>query len=60
MRDICGAQVADKVKPVWGYTEEGEVSGIWRDCGHDGLWFGIGTSSHCDIVYPDSHLFLVE
>jgi len=42
MRDICGPQVADKVNPVWGLTEEGEVNSIWRGCGHDGIWFGIG------------------
>ncbi|KAG6382176.1 hypothetical protein JVT61DRAFT_826 [Boletus reticuloceps] len=42
MRDVCGPQIADKVKKVWGLTKEGEVSGIWRDSGHEGLWFGIG------------------
>jgi len=42
MRDVCGPRVADKVKQVWGFTEEGEVNRVWRDCGHDGLWFGIG------------------
>ena len=46
MRDVCGPQVADKVKQVWGLTEEGEVNSVWRDCGHEGLWFGVGTSSH--------------
>ncbi|KAH0828140.1 hypothetical protein J3R83DRAFT_3828 [Lanmaoa asiatica] len=42
MREICGPQVADKVNQVWGLTEEGEVNSVWRDCGHDGLWFGVG------------------
>ncbi|KAF8131847.1 hypothetical protein EV363DRAFT_1449544 [Boletus edulis] len=42
MRDVCGPQIADKVKKMWGLTKEGEVSGIWRDSGHEGLWFGIG------------------
>ncbi|KAG9309314.1 hypothetical protein JVU11DRAFT_10802 [Chiua virens] len=42
MREICGQQVADNVNPVWGLTEEGEVNGVWRDCGHENLWFGIG------------------
>lgn len=39
LRDVCGVQVTDKVKLTWGLTEEGEVSGIWRDSGHDGVWF---------------------
>ncbi|KAI9571544.1 hypothetical protein HD554DRAFT_2016499, partial [Boletus coccyginus] len=42
MRDVCDLQVADKVNQVWGWTDEGEVNGIWRNCGHEGLWFGIG------------------
>ncbi|KAG6370029.1 hypothetical protein JVT61DRAFT_12548 [Boletus reticuloceps] len=41
MRDICRPQ-ADKVNKVWDFTEEGEVSGVWRHCGHEGLWFGVG------------------
>ncbi|KAF9236327.1 hypothetical protein BU15DRAFT_77043 [Melanogaster broomeanus] len=42
MREICGPDVADKTAPVWGMDEEGQVSGVWRYCGHDGLWFGVG------------------
>jgi len=42
LREICGPQVAEKVKPVWGFTDEGEISGIWRDSGHENLWIGIG------------------
>lgn len=46
MRDVCGPQVADKVNQVWGLTDEGEANSVWTDCGHEGMWFGIGTSSH--------------
>ncbi|KAF8134306.1 hypothetical protein EV363DRAFT_1257346 [Boletus edulis] len=42
MRDVCGPQIADKVNKVWGFTEEGEVNSVWRDCGHEGMWFGVG------------------
>jgi len=42
MRDICGREVADKITPVWFMDEEGQVGGVWRYCGHDGLWFGVG------------------
>ena len=50
MRDVCGPQVADKVKQVWGLTEEGEVNSVWRDGGHEGLWVGVGTASHSIVV----------
>ncbi|KAH7889081.1 hypothetical protein F5I97DRAFT_2006620 [Phlebopus sp. FC_14] len=42
MREICGREVADKVPPVWGMDEEGQITGVWRYSGHEGLWFGIG------------------
>ncbi|KAF8835351.1 hypothetical protein BDN67DRAFT_1015624 [Paxillus ammoniavirescens] len=42
MRGICGPEVADKVLPIWCLDGEGESSGVWRYCGHDGLWFGVG------------------
>ncbi|KAG6375656.1 hypothetical protein JVT61DRAFT_3226 [Boletus reticuloceps] len=42
MFDVCGPKVADKVNKVWGFTEEGEVNSVWRDCGHEGMWFGVG------------------
>ncbi|KAH7889061.1 hypothetical protein F5I97DRAFT_784725 [Phlebopus sp. FC_14] len=42
MREICGPEVADKIPRVWGLDEEGQLHGVWRYSGHDGLWFGIG------------------
>ncbi|KIJ18956.1 hypothetical protein PAXINDRAFT_166873 [Paxillus involutus ATCC 200175] len=45
MRDICGPEVASKVGPIWGFDEDGQLMGAWRDCGHEGLWFGIGSLS---------------
>ncbi|KAF9236329.1 hypothetical protein BU15DRAFT_50190 [Melanogaster broomeanus] len=42
MREICDPDVADKITPVWVMDEEGQVGGVWRYCGHDGLWFGVG------------------
>ena len=47
MRDVCDPQVAEKVKPLWVPTDEGELSGIWRDSGHESLWFGLGTLPSC-------------
>ncbi|KIJ67523.1 hypothetical protein HYDPIDRAFT_173996 [Hydnomerulius pinastri MD-312] len=45
MTDICGPEVASKVGEIWGVDEDGQVMGAWRDCGHEGLWFGIGNLS---------------
>ena|SRR5882757_2636125 len=42
MREACGDEVASKVGPVWGMDNEGQLQGVWRHCGHDGLWFAMG------------------
>lgn len=36
---LFGKEVGDKVKPVWGFDEEGEFRTIWRRSGHEGFWF---------------------
>ncbi|KAG1740374.1 hypothetical protein EDB19DRAFT_1681094 [Suillus lakei] len=28
-----------KITRVWGLDEEGQSTGVWRYCGHDGVWF---------------------
>ncbi|TYL46344.1 NADPH-dependent L-lysine N(6)-monooxygenase [Nocardioides sp. BGMRC 2183] len=38
-RRLFGDEVADRCTPVWGLDEEGELRGVWRRSGHDGLWF---------------------
>jgi cation diffusion facilitator CzcD-associated flavoprotein CzcO len=42
MRDICGPDIANKITPIWGMDEEGQASGVWKYCGHESLWFGVG------------------
>lgn len=32
-------RIADQVKDVWGFDEEGELRTMWRRSGHSGLWF---------------------
>lgn len=44
-RDIFGDEVADRCRPVWGLDSEGELSGVWRRSGFDGLWFMGGNMS---------------
>ncbi|MBA2415676.1 MAG: NAD(P)/FAD-dependent oxidoreductase [Geodermatophilaceae bacterium] len=38
-RALLGDAVADRCTPVWGLDDEGELRTIWRNSGHDGLWF---------------------
>ena len=38
-RRLLGDEVADRCGPVWGLDEEGELQGVWRQSGHEGLWF---------------------
>jgi putative flavoprotein involved in K+ transport len=44
-RDLFGDHVADRCRPAWGLDEEGELSGVWRRSGFDGLWFMGGNLS---------------
>jgi hypothetical protein len=51
MRDQCrglfGKEVADRVKDVWGFDEEGEIRTMWRKSGHPGFWFMGGNLILC-------------
>jgi cation diffusion facilitator CzcD-associated flavoprotein CzcO len=38
-RVIFGDQVADQLKDVWGFDDEGEFRTMWRRSGHPGFWF---------------------
>lgn len=40
---ILGPDVGSRVKRVWGLDKEGELNGVWRDMGVDGLWVMVGT-----------------
>ena len=42
VRKVCGDEVADKIKPLWGLDEEGEINGCYRDLGFQGLWYIMG------------------
>lgn len=46
-RKIFGDEVADKVKDVWGFDEEGEIRTMWRKTGHPGFWFMGGNLALC-------------
>lgn len=38
-RRIFGDLVADRLNPVWGYDNEGEIATMWRDSGHPNFWY---------------------
>ncbi|KAL9578088.1 MAG: hypothetical protein Q9212_005947 [Teloschistes hypoglaucus] len=38
-RKIFGDELADRVKDVWGFDEQGEIRTMWRRTGHPGFWF---------------------
>jgi cation diffusion facilitator CzcD-associated flavoprotein CzcO len=38
-KGILGDALPDSVGDVWGWDEEGEMRGIWKNSGHPALWF---------------------
>lgn len=46
-RKIFGDDIADRVKDVWGFDEEGELRTMWRRTGHPGYWFMGGNLALC-------------
>lgn len=46
-RKVFGDELADRVKDVWGFDEEGETRGMWRRSGHPGFWFFGGNLALC-------------
>ncbi|KAJ7068507.1 hypothetical protein C8F01DRAFT_1247008 [Mycena amicta] len=47
IRKVCGDNIADKCKPIWGLDAEGEIQGCWRDLGIPGLWYMMGNLAYC-------------
>jgi putative flavoprotein involved in K+ transport len=48
-RRILGDVVGERIGPVWGFDEEGELNGMWRPTGQKGLWFHAGGLAQCRI-----------
>jgi hypothetical protein len=49
VRRYLGDAVADKIGPVWGFDEGGELRNMWRRTAQDGLWFTAGSLAQCRI-----------
>jgi putative flavoprotein involved in K+ transport len=47
VRLIMGDKVANRVGPIWGLDEEGEVRAMWRPTGQPGFWLMGGSLQQC-------------
>jgi len=47
IRRLCGAEMYNQCKPIWGLNKEGEINGVWRDIGVPGLWYVMGNLALC-------------
>jgi hypothetical protein len=43
VRAYLGDEVADRVGPVWGFDEGGELANLWKRTPQPGLWFTAGS-----------------
>lgn len=49
VRPLLGDEITDRIGPVWGFDDEGELKGMWRPTGQPGLWFLAGGLAQCRI-----------
>ena len=49
MRLYLGDAIAERVGPVWGFDEGGELRNMWRRTAQSGLWFTAGSLAQCRI-----------
>jgi len=49
VRLYLGDAIADRIGPVWGYDNGGELRNMWRRTAQPGLWFTAGSLAQCRI-----------
>ena len=49
VRAYLGDVVADRIGPVWGFDDGGELCNMWRRTAQPGLWFTAGSLAQCRI-----------
>ena len=49
VRAHLGDAVADRIGPVWGFDDGGELRNMWRRTAQPGLWFTAGSLAQCRI-----------
>ncbi|QQS11083.1 MAG: NAD(P)/FAD-dependent oxidoreductase [Rhodospirillales bacterium] len=48
-RRHLGEDVAERIGPVWGFDDGGELRNMWRRTAQPGLWFTAGSLAQCRI-----------
>jgi putative flavoprotein involved in K+ transport len=48
-RKFLGDAIADRIGPVWGFDEGGELRNMWKRTPQPGLWFTAGSLAQCRI-----------
>ena len=49
VREILGDTIADRIGPVWGFDDGGELRNMWQRTAQRGLWFTAGSLAQCRI-----------
>jgi hypothetical protein len=49
VRQFMGDAIADKIGPVWGFNDGGELRNMWCRTPQPGLWFTAGSLAQCRI-----------
>jgi putative flavoprotein involved in K+ transport len=49
VRRLLGDAVAERVGPVWGFGDDGEMANMWKRTPQNGLWFMAGSLAQCRI-----------
>lgn len=49
VRRLLGDEVADRVGPIWGIADDGELANMWVRTAQNGLWFMGGSLAQCRI-----------
>jgi putative flavoprotein involved in K+ transport len=49
VRRTLGEDIAQRVGPVWGIGDDGEMANMWKRTPQDGLWFMAGSLAQCRI-----------
>lgn len=47
VRGYFGDEVADRIGPIWGVDDAGEMRNVWRRTAQPGLWFHAGSLAAC-------------
>jgi putative flavoprotein involved in K+ transport len=49
VRAFLGDAIADRIGPVWGFDQGGELANMWKPTPQPGLWFTAGSLAQCRI-----------